>query len=104
MGPSRDSNADEANPSKNQQPFTEPGPPERISNLFLAQDGVEYRIGKKIGEGSFGVLFEGERLSGGESIPVAFKFVRRLPPSYSPRLRLTRESGTTEVRLSSATG
>ncbi|KAM7182836.1 hypothetical protein V8F33_013985 [Rhypophila sp. PSN 637] len=74
MGLSRDSNADEANPSKNQQPFTEQGSLERISNLFLVHDDVEYRIGRKIGEGSFGVLFEGERLSGGNSIPVAIKF------------------------------
>ncbi|KAM7188993.1 kinase-like domain containing protein [Rhypophila sp. PSN 637] len=77
MGLSRDSNADEANPSKIRQPFTDPGPLERISDLFLVQDDVEYRIGKKIGEGSFGVLFEGKRLSGGNSIPVAFKFEPR---------------------------
>ncbi|KAM7182933.1 casein kinase I, variant 3 [Rhypophila sp. PSN 637] len=77
MGPSRDSNTLEANPSKNQQPFTEPGALERISNLFLVQGDVEYRIGKKLGEGSFGVLYEGERLSGGTSIPVALKFEPR---------------------------
>ncbi|KAM7190656.1 casein kinase I, variant 3 [Rhypophila sp. PSN 637] len=77
MGPSRDSNTLEANPSKNQQPSTEPGALERISNLFLVQGDVEYRIGKKIGEGSFGVLYEGERLSGGTSIPVALKFEPR---------------------------
>lgn len=36
--------------------------------------GVHYRVGKKIGEGSFGVLFEGLNLVNKQQ--VAIKFVR----------------------------
>lgn len=38
--------------------------------------GVHYRVGKKIGEGSFGVLFEGTNLLNNQQ--VAIKFVRRI--------------------------
>lgn len=38
--------------------------------------GVHYRVGKKIGEGSFGVIFEGTNLLNNQQ--VAIKFVR--PP------------------------
>ena len=36
--------------------------------------GVHYRVGKKIGEGSFGVIFEGHNLLNNNA--VAIKFVR----------------------------
>ena len=36
--------------------------------------GVHYRVGKKIGEGSFGVIFEGTNLLNNQN--VAIKFVR----------------------------
>jgi serine/threonine protein kinase len=36
--------------------------------------GVHYRVGKKIGEGSFGVIFEGTNLLNNQQ--VAIKFVR----------------------------
>ena len=36
--------------------------------------GVHYRVGKKIGEGSFGVIFEGTNLLTNQQ--VAIKFVR----------------------------
>jgi casein kinase 1 len=39
--------------------------------------GVHYRVGKKIGEGSFGVIFEGINLLNNQQ--VAIKFVRRTP-------------------------
>ena len=39
--------------------------------------GVHYRVGKKIGEGSFGVIFEGTNLLNNQQ--VAIKFVRCLP-------------------------
>lgn len=39
--------------------------------------GVHYRVGKKIGEGSFGVIFEGTNLLNNQT--VAIKFVRLLP-------------------------
>lgn len=39
--------------------------------------GVHYKVGKKIGEGSFGVIFEGTNLLNSQT--VAIKFVRRRP-------------------------
>jgi serine/threonine protein kinase len=39
--------------------------------------GVHYRVGKKIGEGSFGVIFEGTNLLNNQQ--VAIKFVSRIP-------------------------
>lgn len=43
--------------------------------------GVHYRVGKKIGEGSFGVIFEGTNLLNNQQ--VAIKFVRRIFPRPS---------------------
>jgi len=40
--------------------------------------GVHYRVGKKIGEGSFGVIFEGTNLLNNQQ--VAIKFVRPSQP------------------------
>ena len=50
-----------------------------ISNMASASSnvvGVHYRVGKKIGEGSFGVIFEGTNLLNNQQ--VAIKFVRSL--------------------------
>lgn len=44
--------------------------------------GVHYRVGKKIGEGSFGVIFEGTNLLNNQQ--VAIKFVRRAHLSSGP--------------------
>lgn len=44
--------------------------------------GVHYRVGKKIGEGSFGVIFEGTNLLNNQQ--VAIKFVRALPLANCP--------------------
>jgi hypothetical protein len=44
--------------------------PSHSSNVV----GVHYRVGKKIGEGSFGVIFEGQNLLNNQQ--VAIKFVR----------------------------
>ncbi len=41
--------------------------------------GEEYRLGKRLGEGAFGVVFVGDKLSKEGSIPVAVKFVSVLP-------------------------
>lgn len=41
--------------------------------------GVHYRVGKKIGEGSFGVIFEGQNLLNNQQ--VAIKFVSHPSPS-----------------------
>ena len=45
--------------------------------------GLHYRIGKKIGEGSFGVLFEGINMINGT--PVAIKFEPR--KTEAPQLK-----------------
>ncbi|KAK0638918.1 kinase-like domain-containing protein [Cercophora newfieldiana] len=45
-----------------------------MSNVLLAVNGVVCRIGRKIGEGSFGVVFEGEMLLKEGKVPVAIKF------------------------------
>jgi casein kinase 1 len=45
--------------------------------------GVHYRVGKKIGEGSFGVIFEGTNLLNNQQ--VAIKFVR----SHSQQSKLS---------------
>ena len=42
--------------------------------------GVHYRVGKKIGEGSFGVIFEGTNLLNNQQ--VAIKFVCCNQPKY----------------------
>jgi casein kinase 1 len=34
--------------------------------------GVHYRVGKKIGEGSFGVLFEGTNLLNNQQVAIKF--------------------------------
>lgn len=48
--------------------------------------GIHYAVGSKIGEGSFGIIFEGENiLNGGSKNPVAIKFEPRR--SDSPQLR-----------------
>src|SRR3954466_9418776 len=44
--------------------------------------GVHYRVGKKIGEGSFGVIFEGTNLLNNQQ--VAIKFVRPFSPPKPP--------------------
>ena len=49
--------------------------------------GVHYRVGKKIGEGSFGVIFEGTNLLNNNQ--VAIKFVRLVRLSYCTKLILT---------------
>ncbi|KAL9108635.1 MAG: hypothetical protein Q9227_006581 [Pyrenula ochraceoflavens] len=46
--------------------------------------GVHYRVGKKIGEGSFGVIFEGTNLLNNQQ--VAIKFVRRPNMDYETQL------------------
>jgi RIO-like serine/threonine protein kinase len=68
--------------------------------------GVHYRVGKKIGEGSFGVIFEGMNLLNSQQ--VAIKFVRWNEdpplPTYRPWTRLMRYAiGTEKERCSPAT-
>lgn len=55
--------------------------------------GVHYRVGKKIGEGSFGVIFEGTNLLSNQQ--VAIKFVSSLESEKSSRV-LNSVSGTAE--------
>lgn len=53
------------------------------SNLNNSVVGLHYKIGKKIGEGSFGVIFEGTNIING--VPVAIKFEPR--KTEAPQLR-----------------
>ena len=61
--------------------------------------GVHYRVGKKIGEGSFGVIFEGTNLLNNQQ--VAIKFVG-VEDTISPREMLS-DTGTTEERCTTTT-
>ncbi|SCU87686.1 LAMI_0D07074g1_1 [Lachancea mirantina] len=47
--------------------------------------GIHYAVGPKIGEGSFGVIFEGENVLNNSSTPVAIKFEPRR--TEAPQLR-----------------
>lgn len=60
--------------------------------------GVHYRVGKKIGEGSFGVIFEGTNLLNNQQ--VAIKFVRDVRLTWEDRVLTI--TGTPEERCSSA--
>ena len=51
--------------------------------------GVHYRVGKKIGEGSFGVIFEGTNLLNNQQ--VAIKFVR-IPITETPQTKSNRSN------------
>lgn len=61
--------------------------------------GVHYRVGKKIGEGSFGVIFEGTNLLNNQQ--VAIKFVG-VEDTISLRQMLS-DTGTTEERCTTTT-
>ena len=40
--------------------------------------GVHYRVGKKIGEGSFGVIFEGTNLLNNQQVAIKFVCIGRI--------------------------
>ena len=52
--------------------------------------GVHYRVGKKIGEGSFGVLFEGTNLLNNQQVAIKFVCCRRPQWLHSRCLRFAR--------------
>lgn len=60
--------------------------------------GVHYRVGKKIGEGSFGVIFEGTNLL--NNTQVAIKFVRLPRRRDAPYSEADVHTGTSEKRCS----
>ena len=62
--------------------------------------GVHYRVGKKIGEGSFGVIFEGTNLLNNQQ--VAIKFVRASSRWRSRRSDILTNPGTTKKRCTAA--
>jgi serine/threonine protein kinase len=64
--------------------------------------GVHYRVGKKIGEGSFGVIFEGTNLLNNQQ--VAIKFVSSLPPRVPIAFRANVRAGTEKERCTSIKG
>lgn len=43
--------------------------------------GVHYRVGKKIGEGSFGVIFEGMNLLNSQQVAIKFVRSKENPPT-----------------------
>lgn len=54
--------------------------------------GVHYKVGKKIGEGSFGVIFEGTNLLNNQLVAIKFVRLLRQPQGYTYRYKLyTRE-------------
>jgi serine/threonine protein kinase len=50
--------------------------------------GVHYRVGKKIGEGSFGVIFEGTNLLNNQQVAIKFVRSRTHPHSLAELLFL----------------
>jgi serine/threonine protein kinase len=68
--------------------------------------GVHYRVGRKIGEGSFGVIFEGVNLLNNQQVAIKFVCSHRdnlLPfPSLSIVSTNDLNVGTQEERCSSA--
>lgn len=52
------------------------------SNITLTSDSgqVHYRVGKKIGEGSFGVIFEGTNLLNNQQVAIKFVCTPRISP------------------------
>lgn len=45
--------------------------------------GVHYRVGRKIGEGSFGVIFEGTNLLNNQQVAIKFvSVIALLPPTH----------------------
>jgi casein kinase 1 len=81
--------------------------------------GNHFRVGKKIGEGSFGVVFEGTLFFFPLSVPplspchsgvnlltnqpIAIKFVSNLHFDYHPCLDSARRTGTSQVGRTSIT-
>lgn len=62
--------------------------------------GVHYRVGKKIGEGSFGVIFEGTNLLNNQQ--VAIKFVRLIPVNTTHTVKLTENRNLARAMLLSS--
>ena len=62
--------------------------------------GVHYRVGKKIGEGSFGVIFEGTNLLNNQQVAIKFVRLRRIvnAASTSDRVQEPRKSDAPQLR------
>lgn len=61
--------------------------------------GVHYRVGKKIGEGSFGVIFEGTNLLNNQQVAIKFvSFLMALVVGGVRDANLPALSGTAEER------
>ena len=75
---------------ENQKRFAE----ERLKEMASSSSnvvGVHYRVGKKIGEGSFGVIFEGTNLLNNQQ--VAIKFVRVMQGAIRLHADVSRNQG-----------
>ena len=55
--------------------------------------GVHYRVGKKIGEGSFGVIFEGTNLLNNQQVAIKFVCFAGLPVLSTSFSLWTRNQG-----------
>jgi serine/threonine protein kinase len=74
--------------------------------------GVHYRVGKKIGEGSFGVIFEGTNLLNNQQVAIKFVSLPTTPRLTASLIPLPRslarvthrncEMSTEHIRFSSA--
>ena len=63
--------------------------------------GVHYRVGKKIGEGSFGVIFEGTNLLNNQQVAIKFVCVP-VPATSTRRFRFMEAKSAQEPRKSDA--
>lgn len=77
--PSQQNLINQNTPSQSQNPSQSQSQSQNSNQVV----GLHYKIGKKIGEGSFGVIFEGTNLING--VPVAIKFEPR--KAEAPQLR-----------------
>lgn len=66
--------------------------------------GVHYRVGKKIGEGSFGVIFEGTNLLNNQQVAIKFVRFRCVHSETIANVRLTLIQGTAKERRTTAQG
>ena len=55
--------------------------------------GVHYRVGKKIGEGSFGVIFEGTNLLNNQQVAIKFVCIAPCRTSLVPSSSVIRNQG-----------
>lgn len=58
--------------------------------------GVHYKVGKKIGEGSFGVIFEGTNLLNNQSVAIKFVCLPQPTSRYPSQRQLKHQHSAEE--------